>query len=191
MSRIGKKPIIIPNNVKIIKNNDLIKIEGPKGKVEHKINKNFDYVINDKMLTVVPKVELTDKKIKSFFGLERMLLYNKINGVVEEYKKVLQIQGVGYRVQQQGNVLNFSLGFSHPVVYEVPKEVKVTVEEQKKEQKIIVTGIDKEKVGLVAAQIRALKKVEPYRGKGIKYEGEKVRSKVGKSASATGGGSGK
>lgn len=152
MSRIGKKPIIIPDNVKIIKSNDLIKIEGPKGKTEHKINNNFDYVIKDKILTVVPKVELTDKKIKSLFGLERMLLYNKINGVVEEYKKVLQIQGVGYRVQQQGNKLNFSIGFSHPVVYDVPKEVKVTVEEQKKEQKIIVTGIDKEKVGLVATK---------------------------------------
>jgi len=186
MSRIGKKPISIPESVKIIQSGDLIKIEGPKGKVEHKINNNFDYIIKDKILTIVPKTELTDKKIKSLFGLERMLLYNKINGVIEEYKKVLQIQGVGYRVQQQGNKLNFSLGFSHPVVYEAPQGIKVTIEEQKKEQKIIVTGIDKEKVGLVAAQIRALKKVEPYGGKGIKYEGEKVRTKVGKSAAATG-----
>lgn len=190
MSRIGKKLIEIPDKIKINIEDKVIKIEGPKGKMEHKINENFDYVLENKTLKIVPKVKVMDKKIKSLYGLERAILQNKITGVVNEYTKSLILQGTGYKVQLQGNKLNFSIGLSHPVVYEIPTGVKVTLEEVNKNFKINVSGVDKQLVGRVAAEIRDIKRAEPYQGKGILYEGERIRRKVGKSVAATGAGAG-
>lgn len=191
MSRIGKKIIELPDNIKIIKEQKIIKIEGPKGKAEHKLDENFDYVIENKTLKVVPKIKEMDKRIKSLYGLERTILQNKINGVINEYKKSLIVQGLGYKVQQQGNKLSFSVGLSHPVIYEIPQGVKVTLEEVNKNSRITITGIDKQLVGMVAAQIRDIKRAEPYQGKGILYEGEKIRRKAGKTVAATGAAGGK
>lgn len=188
MSRIGKKLIEIPDKIKINIVDKVIKIEGPKGKMEHKINENFDYVLEDKSLKIVPKVKVMDKKIKSLYGLERAILQNKIKGVVNEYTKSLILQGTGYKVQLQGNKLNFSIGLSHPIIYEIPAGIKVVSEEINKNFKIIVSGIDKQLVGRVAAEIRDIKRAEPYQGKGILYEGERIRRKVGKSVAATGAG---
>ncbi len=188
MSRIGKKIIEIPDSIKILKEEKILRIEGPKGKTEFETNDNFDYIIENKQIQIVPKVKEMDKKIKSFYGLQRVILNNKIKGVLNEYVKSLILQGTGYKVQLQGSKLNFSVGLSHPFIYEIPKGVKVVLEEVNKTFKIIVSGIDKQLVGLVAAQIRDIKRVEPYQGKGILYEGERIRRKVGKSVAATGAG---
>ncbi len=191
MSRIGKKIIEIPDNIKISKEDKILKIEGPKGKTEFETNDNFDYIIENKTIKIIPKVKEMDKKIKSLYGLQRSILHNKIQGVLNEYVKSLILQGTGYKVQIQGSKLNFSVGLSHPFIYEVPKGVKVSLEEVNKNFKIIVSGIDKQLVGMVAAEIRDIKRAEPYQGKGILYEGERIRRKVGKSVAATGAAGGK
>ncbi len=188
MSRIGKKLIEIPDNVKIEIEEKSIIITGPKGKTEHKINENFDYILENKTLKIVPKNKEMDKKVKSLYGLERAILQSKINGITNEYTKALILQGLGYKVQLQGNKLNFLIGLSHPIVYEIPQGIKISLEEVNKNFRIIISGIDKQLVGLVAAEIRDIKRAEPYQGKGILYEGERIRRKVGKSVAATGAG---
>jgi len=175
MSRIGKKPIDIPAGVKVTLNGGLCTVEGPKGKLEQDIHANAAVSIEENVVSVERKDET--KLSRSVHGLTRTLISNMIEGVTKGYEKKLEIQGVGYRVTQKGKNLDFALGFSHPVEMTPPEGIELTAETQ---QKIVVKGIDKQLVGQVAANIRELRPPEPYKGKGIRYEGEYVMRKAGK-----------
>jgi large subunit ribosomal protein L6 len=180
MSRIGKKPIIIPKDVKVENKDGLILIEGPKGKLSRQLSDRMKLEIKDNLLFVQ---RVADTKLdRSLHGLTRALIANMIKGVTEGYLKQLEIIGVGFRAQIQGNNLNMQLGFSHPVNFPIPEGINI---ETPKQTQIVVKGIDKEKVGEVAAEIRAVYPPEPYKGKGIRYAGEYVKKKVGKAQAAT------
>jgi large subunit ribosomal protein L6 len=175
MSRVGKKPIDIPGNVKVNIDGKTIKVEGPKGKLEERIHQRMSAEIKENQLIVSRP---SDNKLdKSLHGLTRSLLQNMVVGVTEGYKKELEIHGVGMRAQLQGKKLVLQLGFSHPVDYSVPEGISIVVP---KPTQIEITGIDKQLVGEVAAEIRHFYKPEPYKGKGIRYKGEHVRRKAGK-----------
>ena len=179
MSRIGLKPIDIPNGVEVkVDNKNYAVVKGPKGTLEQQLSKDMKIEINENIIAVTRPTD--NKKHKSLHGLTRTLLNNMIIGVTDGYQKVLEIVGVGYRAQKQGKKLVLNLGFSHPVEMEDPEGIETTVEGN---NKIIVKGIDKQKVGNYAAVIRDWRKPEPYKGKGIKYSDEQVRRKAGKTAS--------
>jgi len=180
MSRIGKKAIDIPKEVKFQNKDGLLTVEGPKGKLSKKLHARIS--LEEKNSQIFVKRNGDTKLDKSLHGLWRALIVNMIKGVTEGYKKELEIIGVGYRAQVQGKTLNMQLGFSHPVNFTIPDDIKV---ESPKQNIIIITGIDKEKVGEIAAEIRAVRPPEPYKGKGIRYAGEYLKKKVGK-AQATG-----
>ncbi len=176
MSRIGKKPVEVPKDVKVDVKPNLVSLQGPKGKLELNIPHGINVEHKEEMLHVN---RISDAKIyRSNHGTVRAHLANMVTGITKGHKRELEIQGIGFRASLKGNKIVFSLGFSHPVEFEVPKEVKVTVPSQ---TAIILEGEDIEKVGLIAAQIRGLKPAEPYKGKGIRYLGEVVRRKQGKS----------
>ncbi len=175
MSRIGNKPITVPDNVDVTIKDHHITVKGPKGTLEREINKNITLEQDGKIIKVFRKND--EKENRSLHGLTRTLINNMIMGVVNEYTKELQINGVGYRVQKQGNDLNLSLGYSHPVIYKAPEGITFDVPNA---NTIIVRGIDKEKVGQIAAEVRSTRPPEVYRGKGIKYATEVIRRKVGK-----------
>ena len=176
MSRIGKMPIAIPAGVTVdIAENNKVTVKGPKGTLERVLPAEMDIKQEGSEIVVSRPNDL--KKMKSLHGLTRTLINNMVVGVTDGYQKVLEINGVGYRAAKQGNKLVLSLGYSHPVEMVDPEGVEVVVEDQ---NKIIVKGIDKEKVGQYAAEIRELRKPEPYKGKGIKYADEVIRRKVGK-----------
>ena len=175
MSRVGKKPLDIPSGVKVeVKENKLF-VEGPKGKLEHRIPPRIKIEVKDNKI-VVTRAGSTKEEM-SLHGLTRSIASNLIKGTTEGYKKELEIKGVGFKAQVQGNNLQIMLGFSHPVKYQIPEGITVSTP---KPVNIIVTGIDKVKVGEVAAEIRDFFKPEPYTGKGIRYVGEYVRHKAGK-----------
>ncbi|MBB1555488.1 50S ribosomal protein L6 [Candidatus Saccharibacteria bacterium] len=174
MSRIGKLPIEIPSGVTITVDSGNITVEGPKGKLVQFITPAVDVNINDGVLTVNPKDE--SKQARSQHGLMRALINNMVIGVTKGYEKRLEVKGVGFRVASSNNELTMSLGFSHEIKFKAPEGVNVSNDKMV----IIVSGIDKQKVGQVAAEIRALKKPEPYKGKGIMYEGEQILRKAGK-----------
>ena len=179
MSRIGKKPISFPKNVKISQSADVVKVEGPKGTLSSKLPEGITITIGDGSLAVERK---SDEIIaRSYHGLTRALIENMVKGVSTGFEKKLEISGVGYRAEFADKSLKFILGFSSPVQYDIPKGIDVKVDKQ---VNIIVSGIDKQLVGRVAAEIRALRKPEPYKGKGIKYVDEYIKRKAGKSASA-------
>jgi len=177
MSRIGKSPITIPKGVEVKIGKDEVSVKGPKGALSQAVHPDMTVEINDDILTVTRP---TDNKLhRSFHGLTRTLINNMVKGTSEGFQKNLEIVGVGYRVQASGNdKLNFSLGFSHPVEYVAPEGITFAVEGT---NKITVSGIDKELVGRVASQIRALRPPDHYKGKGVRYAGEYVRLKAGKS----------
>ncbi len=176
MSRIGRLPIEIPANVEVtLAEGNFITVKGPKGTLERKLVDDMNIAVEDGTVTVTRPSDL--KRHKALHGLTRTLIFNMIIGVTEGYTKTLEINGVGYRAAKKGNVLNLTLGYSHPVNMEDPEGITSTVEGQ---NKIIVSGIDKEKVGQFAAEIRAKRPPEPYKGKGIKYSDERIRRKVGK-----------
>ena len=175
MSRIGNKPITVPAGVEVKLDGQHITVKGPKGMLERDVEPEISMKLEGETLTVARSNE--DRKSKSLHGLTRTLINNMINGVQNEYTRELQINGVGYRVQKQGNDLNLSLGYSHPVIYKAPEGISFDVPNA---NTIIVKGIDKEKVGQVAAEIRTKRPPEVYRGKGIKYAEEVIRRKVGK-----------
>jgi len=179
MSRIGKKPISIPKNVKISQNADVIKVEGPKGTLTSKLPEGITVKIDDGRLWV--ERQSSDIKTRSFHGLTRTLIDNMIKGVTTGFEKRLEISGVGYRAELADKTLKLILGFSSPIQYSIPQGIDIKVDKQ---VNIIVSGIDKQLVGKVAAEIRALKKPEPYKGKGIKYVDEYIKRKAGKSATA-------
>ncbi|WP_425445970.1 50S ribosomal protein L6 [Dethiothermospora halolimnae] len=176
MSRIGLLPISIPDGVEInIDDNNYITVKGSKGQLEQQLHRDMIIKMEDNEITVERPTE--NKKHKSLHGLTRTLIANMIEGVSKGYEKKLEIVGVGYRAQKQGKKLVLNLGFSHPVEMEDPEGLEVDVPSN---TQIVVKGIDKQKVGNYAAVIRELRKPEPYKGKGIRYEGEYVRRKEGK-----------
>ena len=176
MSRVGQKPINIPSGVevKVLKNN-LVEVKGPKGTLSEQISPDMSVTIEDGVITVERPSE--NKRHKSLHGLSRTLIANMIEGVSEGYSKTLEIEGTGYRAQKQGKKLVLNLGFSHPIELEDPEGIEVEVPDA---NKIIVKGANKQQVGNYAAVIRALRKPEPYKGKGVRYAGEHIRRKVGK-----------
>ena len=174
MSRIGKLPVEIPAGVTITVENGLIKVAGPKGSLEEQLLPHITVDIKDDLLTVS---RINDAKIaRSQHGLMRSLINNMVEGVTKGFEKKLEVNGVGFKVALQGNKLILNLGFSHPIEFIAPEGVTVTVDKMN----IAISGINKQQVGQVAADIRALKKPEPYKGKGIKYEGEYIIRKAGK-----------
>ncbi len=188
MSRIGKLPINIPAGVTITHKDDIVTVKGPKGELTQYVHPSIKLKLEDATLTLEEDTNaLTDntKQRHAFHGLYRALINNMVVGVSEGYKKTLQLVGVGYRVSNQGNVLEFALGYSHAIVFEVPKEVKVeTKSERNKDPLIMLESCDKQLLGQVCAKIRSFRKPEPYKGKGIRFQGEVIRRKSGKSASA-------
>jgi len=177
MSRIGKKPIDIPDGVKVKQDGSLMTVEGPKGTLSMEIPGGVEVALEGSVVYVNTLSD--DNKGRSLHGLVRTLVANTITGVSTGFEKSLEIVGVGYRGEVQGNVLKLLIGYSDPMEYTIPEGIAVKVDKQ---VNLVVSGIDKELVGRVAAQIRDLKKPEPYKGKGIRYAGEYVRKKVGKSA---------
>ncbi len=176
MSRIGRMPIAIPAGVTVdIAENNKVTVKGPKGTLERVLSEDLDIKKDGDTIVVSRPNDL--KKMKSLHGLTRTLINNMVIGVTEGYEKVLEVNGVGYRAQKQGKKLVLSLGYSHPVEMEDPEGIETVLEGQ---NKITVKGIDKEKVGQYAAEIRSKREPEPYKGKGIKYETEVIRRKVGK-----------
>ena len=174
MSRIGKQPITVPAGVEVkIEKDNLVTVKGPKGTLTRALHK--DMIINNNAGVIT--IELKDESQNALQGLTRTLLNNMIVGVTEGFKKELEINGVGYRVQKQGNKLIMNMGFSHPVEFEDRGETKIEAPSQ---TSIIVTGPDKEAVGQLAAEIRKVRPPEPYKGKGIKYVGERIIRKEGK-----------
>ena len=175
MSRIGNKPITVPDGVEVKIDGKHITVKGPKGTLEREIHNNISLEMEGNTIKVT---RINDEPLnRSLHGLTRTLINNMITGVVHEYSKELQINGVGYRVQKQGNNLNMSLGYSHPVIFEAPAGITFDVPNP---NTIIVKGIDKELVGQTAAEIRTKRPPEVYRGKGIKYADEVIRRKEGK-----------
>ena len=176
MSRIGRMPIAVPAGVTVdIAENNKVTVKGPKGELSRVLPEAMDIKLDGDNVVVTRPNDL--KKNKSLHGLTRTLIYNMIVGVTEGYTKVLEVNGVGYRAQKQGKKLVLSLGYSHPVEMEDPEGIETVLDAQ---NKITVKGIDKEKVGQYAAEIRSKRAPEPYKGKGIKYETEVIRRKVGK-----------
>jgi large subunit ribosomal protein L6 len=177
MSRIGKQPVAIPAGVEIdITEGNFVKVKGPKGTLERKLSSDMHIALEAGEITITRPNDL--KRFKSLHGLTRTLLNNMVVGVTQGYTKTLEINGVGYRAAKEGNKLTLTLGYSHPVVMLDPEGITTTVEGN---NKIIVTGIDKERVGQFAANIREKRGPEPFKGKGIKYDYEVIRRKAGKS----------
>ena len=176
MSRIGRMPIAVPAGVTVeIAENNHVTVKGPKGTLERTLPSEMDIKLEGAEVVVTRPNDL--KKMKSLHGLTRTLIFNMIVGVTDGYEKVLEVNGVGYRAAKKGKVLTLSLGYSHPVEMEDPEGIETVLDGQ---NKIIVKGIDKEKVGQYAAEIREKRAPEPYKGKGIKYADEVIRRKVGK-----------
>jgi len=181
MSRIGKKPIIIPQGVTIEKEKSVVKVKGPKGELSQKIDPDFELKIEEGEASLTRPTE--QKRHKALHGLYRSLISNMVTGVNEGFKHELELVGVGFKASSQGNVLELSLGYSHNIFFMVPDEVKVSTETQKgKNPTITLESIDKQLVGHIAAKIRSLRKVEPYKGKGVRFVGEQIRRKAGKAA---------
>ncbi len=177
MSRIGKQPIPLPSAVKVGVHEDRVEIQGPKGSLTTSLPQGISCAIEGGHL-LVKRAEDT-KRARSFHGLTRALLANAVRGVHEGYKKELDIVGVGYKASVEGGKAVFNLGYSHPIEFPIPTGIQITVE---KSTHVTVTGFDRQQVGQVAAQIRAFKECEPYKGKGVMYTGEVIQRKAGKAA---------
>lgn len=175
MSRIGKMPISVPAGVEVKNDNNTITVKGPKGELTKQFSKELTINVTDGVITVSRPSD--DKKHRSLHGLTRTLIANMVEGVTNGFSKTLEIEGVGYRAAKQGNKINLNLGFSHPVVFEETDLVKLDVPQP---NKIVVSSIDKQAVGQVAAEIREKRPPEPYKGKGIRYAGEHIIRKEGK-----------
>ena len=175
MSRVGSKEINIPESVKINLQDDLISAEGPMGQLETKIHDGIQINVEGSIIKVKPKSD--DKSLLAFWGLQRNIVNNLILGVSEGFTKKLEMNGVGYRASLKGKILELMLGYSHPIQYDIPENISITVDKQ---NNIVVKGPDKQLVGQTAAEIRAFRGPEPYKGKGIKYADEYINRKEGK-----------
>jgi len=182
MSRIGKNPVVITKGVNVTVGADnVITVKGPKGELKQAIDRDIKVEVKDDKIEFVRPTDQI--RHKALHGLYRSLVNNMVHGVTEGYVKKLELVGVGYKASNQGNLLDLSLGYSHNIVFEIPKELKVgTAQEKGKNPIITLESIDKQLLGQVAAKIRSLRKPEPYKGKGVKFEGEVLRRKAGKSA---------
>ena len=181
MSRIGKKPVSIPKGVTITVKDSVVTVKGPKGELSQQIDRDITVEITETELTVVRPTEQI--RHRAMHGLYRSLISNLVKGVTEGYKKDLELVGVGFKAVHAGNILDLALGYSHNIIFEVPKELKVnTTTEKGQNPKIFLEGSDKQLIGQVAAKIRGLRKPEPYKGKGVRYVNEIVRRKAGKAA---------
>lgn len=182
MSRVGKKPIVLPAGVKVTFNAPVVEVQGKGGNLKKTLPASVKVEVQGNEVHIKNTSE--EATAKSLHGLSRTLVQNMVIGVTEGYKKELELQGVGYRAQAQGNKLNMTLGFSHPVEFELPAGITAQVENN---TKLTLKGADKELLGFIAANIRKIKPPEPYKGKGIRYLGEKISLKQGKAAGAGGG----
>ncbi len=182
MSRIGKKPVVAPSGVTISVNKEnVVTVKGPKGELKQAIDRDITVEVKNGTITFARPTDQI--RHRALHGLYRSLVSNLVKGVTEGYAKKLELIGVGFKAANQGNVLDLSLGFSHNIIFEVPKEIKVaTAQEKGQNPTITLEGIDKQLIGQVAAKLRGLRKPEPYKGKGIRYVGEVVRKKAGKAA---------
>ena len=181
MSRIGKSPITIPSGVDVKINGNTITVKGSKGELTQDLDECITVSQNENELVFTRATEAPDHRAKH--GLYRSLVANMIEGVSEGYKKVLEVVGVGFRATTQGQILNLSVGHSHPIMIELPKEIKVSAETPKGKAPIVtLESHDKQLIGQVAAKIRSFRKPEPYKGKGIRFQGEQIRRKAGKAA---------
>ena len=179
MSRIGKKVIPLPAGVKVVVEAQLVKVTGPKGNLNQLIDRNVTLAVEgDKLIVHAPEAA---KNGKALHGLTRTLIANMVKGVSQGFERVLEINGVGYRAEAQGNALNFSLGYSHPIRFPLPEGIRAEVERQ---VRITLKGSDRNLLGMTAAKIRRLRPPEPYGGKGIKYAEEVIHRKAGKTAAA-------
>ena len=176
MSRIGNKPVDIPDKVKVnIDNDGGVSVEGPKGKLNWKLPRQITGSVKDNHISIARGAET--RSVKALHGLSRALVHNMVVGVSEGFTKNLEIEGVGFKAAVQGTNLNLSLGFSHPILFPIPTDIKITVTDN---TKIMIQGADKKVVGQVAADIRRFYPPEPYKGKGVRYAGEQIRRKEGK-----------
>jgi len=181
MSRIGKNPVTIPQGVEVNVTNGLVTVKGKKGELTQKIDADITVKVEDGKVVVTRPTD--QKRHRALHGLYRALIANMVTGVSEGYKTEQELVGVGYRASTKGQMLELSLGYSHNINFELPKEIKVTTTSEKgSNPKVILESHDKQLIGLVASKIRSLRKPEPYKGKGIKFVGEQLRRKAGKSA---------
>lgn len=183
-SRVGKRPIALPKGVTVTINSGKVDVKGPKGQLSRPLTPNVKVKTEGSELFVVPTVEGRDGA--RFQGLARSIINGMVEGAATGYTKTLQLVGTGYRAEVKGKVLNLSLGFSHPINFPIPDGITVTIPGDSKGTLVILTGADKEKMGQTAAKIRGFRPPEPYGGKGVRYQGEKVREKAGKAASKGG-----
>jgi len=179
MSRIGKKPILVPQGVKVAVDGQTVKAEGPKGKLNQTVHDALSVSLDENVLTVGRSSD--QRQVRALHGLMRSLLANMVHGVKDGFERKLEIVGIGYRAQLQGKSLQLALGYSHPVIFPLPEGIQAEVDRQ---VSITIKGADKALVGQTAAKLRALRKPDPYKGKGIKYADEYIRRKVGKKAGA-------
>ena len=187
MSRIGKLPISIPSGVSVAMSNNVVTVKGPKGELSQYVDPSIKVNIADGEVTLAidENSPVNYKQKQAFHGLYRSLVNNMVVGVSEGYKKVLELVGVGYRVSNQGNIIEFTLGYTHPIFIQLPNIIKgETKSERNQNPLIILESCDKALLGLVCAKIRSFRKPEPYKGKGVLFQGEVIRRKSGKSASA-------
>ena len=175
MSRIGKKPIPVPEKVKVEIKPDQVVVSGPKGSVTNPIPPGIRFEQKDKQVLAIRKDDSGAQR--AFHGLARALVANAVRGVTEGFSKELEIVGVGYRAEHRKNSVVFTLGFSHPIEYPIPPGINITVDKQ---TRLVITGVDRQQVGQIAANIRSLKKPDPYKNKGIRYVGERLKKKAGK-----------
>ena len=182
MSRIGKQPVTIPDGVTITVNAEhVVTVKGPKGELKETINRDISVEVKDGQAVLTRPTDQI--RHRAMHGLYRSLVSNMVKGVTEGFKKDLELVGVGFKAANTGNVLDLALGYSHNIIFEIPKELKVTtLTEKGQNPKIFLEGVDKQLIGQVAAKLRSLRKPEPYKGKGVKYIGEQLRRKAGKAA---------
>jgi large subunit ribosomal protein L6 len=182
MSRIGKQPVVAPSGVTIsVSKENVVTVKGPKGELKQAIDRDITVEVKDGQITFARPTDQI--RHRALHGLYRSLVSNLVKGVTDGYQRKLELIGVGFKAANQGNVIDLSLGFSHNIIFEVPKELKVvTAQEKGQNPTITLEGIDKQLIGQVAAKLRGLRKPEPYKGKGVRYVGEVVRKKAGKAA---------
>ena len=182
MSRIGKKPVEFPTGVSIVIGTDnMVTVKGPKGELKQAIDRDIKFEVKDGSIELLRPTDQI--RHKAMHGLYRSLVNNMVKGVTEGYVRQLELVGVGFKAASTGNILDLALGYSHNIIFEIPKELKIVTSQEKGQNPIItLEGVDKQLIGQVCAKIRGLRKPEPYKGKGVKFKGEVLRRKAGKSA---------
>ena len=187
MSRIGKLPIVVPAGVTVTLKDNVVSVKGPKGELTQTVDPSISVDYTDGKISFAPVegADIDPKQQQAFHGLYRALVNNMVHGVSEGYKKTLELVGVGYRASTQGNIIEFALGYTHSIFFELPSEIKVETKSERNQNPIIILeSCDKQLLGQVCSKIRSFRKPEPYKGKGILFVGEQIRRKSGKSAGA-------